>query len=221
MYRTGLDARGFARQGTTIAPQQLWLDCLANIEAVGAFCVRRRAWDRVKRLAVHGPHPGEMEYYGNWHRHALTEAARRGLLQVRKADNDRALSVIELAAEAVARVGALHPDFQPGSDQITTSLCQYDSLAGLFGMDAAGQADGAHYYPNAAKYEERRTWPILDEVVSNPALRELFDADDTQLAEIMRTWVEGASKESAWGWHFGGVGPAVTFLAKHGPPPNP
>lgn len=212
VYRSGLDTHGHARSDLLIPPQQLWLDCLVRIEAVGALCVRLRDWTRAKRLAMHGPQAGEMEYYGNWHRHALTEAARRNLLQVSEPGQARQLSVLMMASELVATLEPLHPDVAAGSDSLLDSLAQYDVLAGLFGMDAGGAADGKHYYPNAAKLEARRALPILEGVVKDSGLRSEFVANDAQLASYLKAFIEQASRESAWGWHVPSESAVLGFI---------
>ena len=83
----------------------------------------------MKTLTLQRGSGQDFDYYANWLRHALTQAARAGLLQTRQGDRQIELSLLMLAAEHAERLPALRPDVPVGDDSIVSSLTQFDLLA--------------------------------------------------------------------------------------------
>jgi hypothetical protein len=135
IYRSG-DLDGDPRPDATHNRALVWREIGARILAVGGYAVRREAWWAVRPLSLHPV--GKSYVYRSWLRHAVTWAAREGLLQEngkvkigagfisygrRVADEVRAVRRDALWISTGAT--ALSP---PLDDIILNSICQFDFL---------------------------------------------------------------------------------------------
>src|SRR5262249_35897330 len=147
---------------------RVFLAVLQQVYALGALAVRLKRWEVVRRLTL--LHPDSVgSYWTNWLRHGLTMASRaQHFTQTRKDGSVVELSLITLAAQAVERAAALHPDTDD-SETILTSLAQFDFLSNLAAVDGAGSTDSKVFYTSWARFRQERIQPVADRLVDDPA----------------------------------------------------
>lgn len=168
---------------------QRWLVLLSAVEALGGKAVRERDWHAVRLLTLQKPQ-GTSDRYSSWMRHALTVAARAGLLPETRTDG----SVIELGrAFAVANPDLIR-DVADDEDRLLSSICQFDFLASVAIL---AHDQNASFYPSFARFYGRRTIPVVEELLSDDDLRgSIAPVDDLELAGILRIVDRVAQKES-------------------------
>jgi hypothetical protein len=219
VYNLGYDSRGVPRPIIdSISPPALWLEVVTRVFAVGALAVRQRDWAAVKTLTLQRGNGQDFDYYPNWLRHALTQAARAGLLQTHQGDRQIELSLLTLAAKHVERLPPLRPDVPVGDDSIVSSLTQFDLLAIFTAIADARSLDTRSWYTNFARYDWSRSEPALIALISDQEMRnQLFPRTDDELATAIREVSQQASNEgfrySGWrGWDSDRV---TAFLGEH------
>ncbi|MEV6929404.1 ATP-binding protein [Dactylosporangium sp. NPDC051485] len=148
--------------------------------AIGALAVRARNWAAVRHITDRQVRGVEFDYYKNWLRHGIVNAARAELLDDSNAD------IIGRAHNIIRNVAALHADIPTDAGEVLDSLCQFDALTGIvFLADPAGSGSPS-YAPNFARYNHHRTEPIFVELVTSPAMRkDLADGNDARIARAM------------------------------------
>lgn len=229
VYEQGFDANGVSLLSVApprIPAQQLWLAVIERVLALGALAVRRRDWVAVRDLALQAPrgddHPnGRIEgYYGNWLRHALTQASRANLLYETHQGRQVAVSLLGRSLAHATRLDCLRPDLAADDDRLLSSLCQFDLLACVAGISQGKSAGSAFFYPNFARYFVHRSEPAVRTLLHDASARAaLFPDDDQDLADVLRVLDEQAQQE---GWKFSGwmgfEDPAIVrFLEEHPP----
>ncbi len=229
VYEQGFDANGVPLLSVApprIPAQQLWLAVIERVLAVGALAVRRRDWTAVRDLALQAPrgedHPnGRIEgHYGNWLRHALTQAARANLLSETHQGRQVTVSLLGRALAHVSRLDCLRPDLAAEDDRLLSSICQFDLLACVAGISQGKRVGSAFFYPNFARYFARRSEPAVRALLDDPSARAaLFPDDDQDLADVLRALDEQAQREgfAFSGWTGFEDPRIVRFLEEHPP----
>jgi hypothetical protein len=210
---------------TQLSPQEkgprLWLLVISPIYALGGLAARRQDWSAIKTLTLQHP-PGMDDYYPNWLRHALTMAARARHLEEQQGEQRVQISLLSLARVQVERLECLRSDgLASDSDEILTSLTQFDILSNLTAIAAANSVDSSVFFPNWARFYSHRVVPIVERLLSDPEMRNiLFPLDDDDLAIALNAMSRTAREEGGryngfWGWGRTGVG---EWLAARPPP---
>lgn len=202
-----------------LAPR-VWLIVIQRVFALGALAVRRRDWRAVRALAV--KHPDKIGTYDpNWLRHAVTMLSRAQHLSENRGNQNVRLSLLSLARSVVGRLECLRPDLAEDDDAVLTSLAQFDVLAGLAEIDAAGSIEGRVFYPNFARFRQDRVQPTVERLLTDQELRGvIFTRSDDELAVALadigrKARNEGAIYDGFRGWS--GT-PVEEFIARHRPP---
>jgi hypothetical protein len=200
IYELGFDRSGY-RDGTlAVQPERLWLAVMERVMAVGALAVRQHQWWAIRALAMQLPQADGVASYNSWVRHAVTEAARRGVPPNGQRGQVE-VSLLYLAKDVIDSVSALHPDVAATDERILDSLCQLDllaALAALAAIDVAGRADSRYFYISFAWFDSARVQPILRRLLTDSQLREgVFAGDDATLAHALRALLRLASSEAA------------------------
>jgi hypothetical protein len=198
IYELGFDLSGYRNGTLAVQPEQLWLAVMERVMSLGALAVRQHQWWAVRALAMQLPEAEGAAFYNSWVRHAITEAARANLFQQHGQGGQVEVSLLYLAKEVVERVPALRSDVAVDDDRILDSLCQFDLLAAVAAIDAAGSTDSRYFYTSFARFDSARVQPILRRLLSDPQLREaVFAGDDATLAHALRELSRLASGEAA------------------------
>jgi hypothetical protein len=222
VYNLGFDGRGIVRNDLAIPPAKVWLDIDIWVMALGALLVRKGSWEEVRRLVLRRGSGEEFQNprysYNNWLRHALTMAARAGLLSREGVDS----SVISLALELLNEEDCLRPDLPPDEERLLDSLCQFDLLACVVAMDDAESTDGRYFYPNFSRFYSQRSTPVAQRLLEDPNMRaSLFRGNDENLAIVLNELDRRALSEgmSLRGWH-GFPDSVEQFIREHLPAPE-
>jgi hypothetical protein len=207
-----------------IAPDEVgprvWLAIIEHVFAVGALAVRREDWRSIRTLTLQLPRPWvEDGYEANWLRHALTMASRAQQFDREEGQN---VSLLSLARNVAARLDCLRPDgLQPESDELLTSLAQFDLLADVVAVTAAGSAVSRVFYPNFARYRQHRVQSAANLLVADGDMRQalLGVQDDEALAGALAAIGDQAQRE---GWRYDGFDgwertPVQDFINQHAP----
>jgi hypothetical protein len=207
VYQSNFTASGHRRHDTAVAPTVVWLETLTRVYALGGLLVRLERWSWIRDLVLTGPIVGEMEWYGNWIRHALTEAAREERFRDTTQEPPRDVPLIPRAVEVAGRLSALRPDQYIDSPAATAvirdSVFKFDALVALVAMQAGGAPDGRYFYTNFIHGGDPSTIrPFLHSLVGDAAMREALGlTDEADLADGVRAVLEMASKQreaNAW-----------------------
>lgn len=227
VYEQGFDGNGMPLLSVTpprIPSQRLWVAVVERVLAVGALAVRQRDWAAVRDLALQAPrgedHPnGRIEgHYGNWLRHALTQAARANLLYEDHQGQQVAVSLLGRALAHASRLDSLRPDLLTDDDRLLSSICQFDLLACVAGISQGRRVGSAFFYPNFARYFARRSEPAVRVLLDDPSARAaLFPDGDQELADVLRALDEQAQREGfAFSGWMGFEDPRIVrFLDQH------
>jgi hypothetical protein len=229
VYEQGFDGNGVPLLSVTplrIAAQRLWVAVVERVMAVRALAVRRRDWAAVRDLALQAPrgehHPnGRIEgYYGNWLRHALTHAARANLLDEDDQGRKVQVSLLGRALANASQLDCLRPDLLADDDRLLSSICQFDLLACVSGINQGRRVGSAFFYPNFARYFAHRSEPAVRTLLDDPSARAaLFPDGDQELADVLRAVDEQAQREgfAFSGWTGFEDPTIVRFLQEHPP----
>lgn len=187
IYENGFDERGY--EILTKRSVDLWLEIVTRVHALGALAVRLEDWRSVALLAGQRPRGDQFGWYGSWLRHGLTMGARANLVED---DNN----VIARAANAVRRLSAVRPDIALESEDLLSSLCQFDVYGCLHVMGARRSIDSGNFYPTFARYSSWRSEPAFIKLIEDgEAKTAIFPEDSEWLAVCMRELVERAGIE--------------------------
>jgi len=211
VYHRGLDVNGYKRNDLTSPVPLLWRDVIAHVYALGGLLIRMGRWDWIPRLVLKGPIRGEIEWYGNWVRHGITEASRANqMIRTNVMGNVEQVAVIALAREVAASIPFLGDDLPEGDERILNSICQFDALAALVAMCNSSSTESQFFYTNSAYFQPERTTPVLDQLVSDAQMRAALDLEDLDfLAAAMLAYFKMAQSESPrlgrWWFRAGGI----------------
>jgi hypothetical protein len=211
VYRTGFE-RGVTRTTAgAVFPPQLWLAVIGRVEALGALAVRFERWDFVRQLADQPPHGRGSTWFRSWLRHASVEASRANILG---RESDRGLgNLIRIARNHINHLPVLRPDYpddsshdaasttQAGDDALLTSACQFDALWCIVVQANSDKPDRtSDFFTDFAYYDEHRTLPIIDQLVTDTGFREalLPNTDDQTLASTLTSVLHMANTRESW-----------------------
>ncbi len=185
------------------AAAALWLATIERVLALGSLAVRREDWPAVRYLASQR-HPDMHRMYASWLRHALTMAARAGLLTQGQGTSEANLSLLSLARDTVRRLDCLRPDVEADDERVLTGLTQFDFLACLVAMANSGnRGPSGVFYPSFARFYASRTQPAAQRLLREPGMRKVLypDNDDRHLAQALHLIDQTAQHE---GFRFDG-----------------
>ncbi|MBA3261039.1 MAG: ATP-binding protein [Thermoleophilaceae bacterium] len=171
------------RRDLAVDPAELRLRVITRVWALGGLATRRGHWSTVRRLAEHAPPVHDANYWSNWLFHGLVWAARGNLLQ--DPQDARGKSPLVIAQEHTMRLRWLHPDVAPTSEQVLSSICQFDLLSNLVAIDSAiGNPDP--FLGHFGRWYARRTDPAVVTVIEDAEARaEIFPQGDDELREAL------------------------------------
>jgi hypothetical protein len=173
---------------------RVWLAVIERIYALGGFATRRGDWAAVKTLTVQLPQPlAAAGYERNWLRHSLTMASRAQHF----GPDDGMTSLLALARGDAARLAGLRLDgVAPDSEEVLTSIAQFDVLSNLVSIGDARSTDGRVYYPNFARLRQDRIQGIVDRLLEDETMRAaLFPGTDDELATALDAVGASAARE--------------------------
>lgn len=205
---------------------RVWLAIIERVMALGGLAVRQQNWDAVRTLAVQLPDVLIRDGYEvSWLRHAVTMASRAGHFEVEDdAGQPRSLSLIALARAVAVKLGCLRPDLADAdSEQLLTSIAQFDVLSNVVAVGDSGSISGRAFYTNFARLYQSRIQGVVERLLKDPLMRSiLFSGDDTHLAVALNAIGERASNE---GWRFDGFDgwgdtPVGAFIQENLPTPS-
>ncbi len=213
VYNLTFDAHGMDRRLPAPLPtNQLRLEVIERVMAVGAYAVRRRGWDAVRKLVLQrGSGRGFVDgFWTNWIRHAHTMAARAELFA--KVDDQGRRSEVGLLSfvlATAARLACVRPDLPSQNvaedDRLIDSVVRFDVLAMLTVLAFASGDRDFPYYPNFAGFYWHRFEPTLAELIDDEGMREaLHPGADDQLRADIKQMLQWAQQE---GRRFAGGGP--------------
>jgi Putative DNA-binding domain len=189
LYNLGYDSFGVPRYDLqAIRVADLWLELITRIYAVGALAVRKQDWSAVRVLTLQKGRGSDFDYYTNWLRHAVTEAARAGSFQAVEGERRVELSLLVMASEHVQRMSALRPDTTADDPEVLTSLTQFDLVSIFVAIEDAGDLNTRSWYANFARFDWSRSEPALVKVLEDPSVRTalLPRLSDEELATAIR-----------------------------------
>lgn len=201
------------------AAAALWLATIERVFALGSLGVRREDWPAVRYLASQR-HPHMHRMYASWLRHALTMAARVGLLTRGQGTSEADVSLLSLARETIRRLDCLRPDVEAEDDRVLTGLTQFDFLACLVAMaDSGNRGPSGVFYPSFARFYASRTQPAAQRLLREPEMRKVIypDDEDRHLAQALHVIDQAARQEGfrfdGWEGYTEDVG---RFVEEHG-----
>jgi hypothetical protein len=220
MPLAGIDPHRFAYASwipATEAGPRVWLQVVERVFALGALAVRRRGWAVIQRLTLQLP--DSVDYQTTWLRHALTMASRAHHLREQQNGQTVELSLLSLARGDVARLGCLRPDgLALDSDEVITSLAQFDVLSNITAVVAADDASGRVFYPSFARVRQHRVQPVVERLLTDDAMRTALGvANDASLASALTGIAEIALSEGQRYDGFSGWAqtPVGDFIIQH------
>lgn len=225
IYNLGFDARGMTRRDLAVDAPMLWLLIVERIIAIGAALVREGRWELAAHIVLQrgaGYEFTDKRFpYVTWIRHTTTEASRAGhyaqIIDGKTSD----VSLLWIVKELVDKNLCLREGLGYEDERLLDSVCQFDMLAMIVALGAAGTVDTHHYYPHFARFYEHRSLPMLDRLISQPKVREVLfpNRSEQELAEAIR-WINHAASQEGFrfaGWD-GQLSDTVRqFLEKHPP----
>ncbi len=107
-------------------------------------------------------------------------------------------------------------------DALLTSLAQFDILTNIVAVADSPELDfGKTFYPNFARLRQDRVQPLVDELLTNGAMRSALGAeDDARLASALRAIELVAHREGVRynGFRDWSHTPVADFIGVHLPP---
>lgn len=227
VYNVGFDERGMTRHNLAIDAPMLWLQIIQRVFLVGAALVREKRWALAAELVLQrgdGYEFKEKKYaYVTWIRHTTTEAARAGHYSQIVDGKNSDVSLLWMAKQVAERSSTLTEAAGPDDERRLDAICQFDMLAMIVALGAAGGADTHHYYPHFARFYEHRSLPILERIITHPDVREaLFpQRPDQDLARAIR-WINHAASQEGFrfaGWN-GSLNDTISGFLERNPVPT-
>jgi hypothetical protein len=221
IYNATFDVHGSHNPRLKIDAHDVRLAVITRAIACGALAVRERQWDVAHALATVPP-AADPGYWQNWLFHGEVDAARAGRLE--DAQFPRiGQSPLVFAQEHIVRMECLRPDVVAEDEQVVTSLCQFDILAGFAAVAGTSRRFDPPYLAQFARWFAERTDPVVVEMIEGGPMREtFFPGDDEELAGALRALAHNASQMAGLihGWHGYEDQRILDFLVKH-PEPQP
>ncbi|MGR0319889.1 AlbA family DNA-binding domain-containing protein [Agromyces sp. ZXT2-3] len=162
----------------------LWREILVRVIALGSLAIRVHDWGAVRSLALVPFEEVEGFGYPSWLRHGLVFAARANVLEGDGEDAEsRGGLILSRARQFSISTPQVAPDLKladgptsetepAGSDLVLDSACQFDILWCVLAAADDPADEHTTFYPNAAAFDRRRIDPILEQLSSQPALRD-------------------------------------------------
>lgn len=205
IYNLPIDNQGVYRKNQPISANLLWFMVVQRIAGIGAYAERLQKWEAVRLLVLQRGRGYEFEHNRNWYRHALTMAARADLLYIKQGESRITSSLLSFVQVQVERLACLRPDLYADDEELLDSICRFDVLACIVGIDDAGAPDSSAYYPSFAKYYQHRYSHSVVALLENRKMRDtLFHGSDVKLAEALSAINVTAEREGFASW--GGFG---------------
>lgn len=213
VYNLTFDAHGLDRQLRAPLPtNRLRLEVIERVMAVGAYAVRRRDWDAVRKLVLQRGSGRDFVdgFWTNWIRHAQTMASRSELFaQVDDQGRRTEVGLLSFVLATAARLTCLRPDLPSDTvaedDRLVDSAVRFDALAMLTVLALAPGNRDFPYYPNFAGFYWYRFEPTLAQLVDDQRMRAaLHPGTDDRLRADIKQMLQWAQQE---GRPFGGGGP--------------
>lgn len=159
-----------------------------RLHAIGGFAVRERRFDLVRDLVLQ-PIRVARRASPHWLKDMQRRAEGANLYSVVEGGRTRYVWVLSRGQEAIGRNPHLAPDALPDDECVMTSLCEFDLLAGLVAIDAAGSTEPAVLHGNFAGWYAERTDPIVVELLDaySDVRKVVFPGTDAELATALRT----------------------------------
>lgn len=220
---------GFGHRGSTyetVSREQLWLEVLTRVRALGGLALRLGRWGAMRDIVLHEAHDGGSRLWPTWLRYGDIHVSRAGLYREDQPGVlDGSRRPLRLAAQHISSQPALHLDGIVDEDELITALCQFDFLANVVGAWTAPTSAQDAVFPYYAAWEPERVRPIADRLVSDRRLRDavLPGVSDDDLAVLLRFVGTRAARlsEGLGSWMFWDgfeEGRTSAFIAQHLPP---
>lgn len=197
------------RRDLAVDPAELRLRTITRVWALGGLATRRRHWSTVRRLSEHVPPVHDADYWSNWLFHGLVWAARGNLLQ--DPQDVRGKSPLVMAQEHTMRLRWLHPDLPPDSEQVLSSICQFDLLSNLVAIDSAIGNNPDPFLGHFGRWYAQRSDPAVVTVIEDAEARAaIFPQGNDELRralEMIAANTEG--RGHGWGGWGGYADPRI------------
>ncbi len=221
IYTLPIGGDGLRRRDLAVDGAKLWFMVVQRLIGIGALAERLKHWEAIRFIVLQKGRGYDFEHYPNWYRHALTMAARADLLRIEQGGQRIGSSLLRFAQVQVERLSCLRPDLPVDDEELINSICRFDLLACLVGIDDAGTPHGSAYYPNFSKYHSYRSVPAVGALLEHRVMRDaLFHGSDVELAEALRELSRTAGNEGFGAWDGFDDRRVQQFLAHHEPPPG-
>ena len=182
VHKLPFDSQGNPKPDLRMDRILLHFEILQRITAIGAVAERLQRWHAIRALVLQRGHDSyTSDFYPNWYREDGIMAAR--------ADLQRAggSSLIGYAQGQIERLECLRFDLPAEDEALLSSVCRFDFLASIVGIDDAGEPTDRAFFPNFAGYRAGRVMPAAEMLLDNSNMRAtLFEGSDGQLAEALR-----------------------------------
>ena len=187
-----------------------WLEVLARLYVLGALAVRRKKWAQLRALTLRRYQVHDRYAYASWLRHAITSAARAGLLKTTKGEGDGALRgapVISRALQLATTTAELRPDLvddQGLQVRLLDSLCEFDILWCVLAQAATDRPDGMDFYPSSSELDQIHANGAFTLIASDAEARAaLFPGESDQQIGTAMLYVWARANRQSWehdGW---------------------
>lgn len=187
-----------------------WLEVLAHLYVLGALAVRRKKWAQLRALTLRRYSVHESYGYASWLRHAITSAARAGLLKTAKGeggDTLRGAPVISRALQLATTTAELRPDLvsDPGlQPRLLDSLCEFDIIWCIVAQTATDRPDGMDFYPSSSELDQVHANGAFVLIASDAEARSaLFPGQSDQQIGTAMLYVWARANRQSWehdGW---------------------
>jgi hypothetical protein len=178
-----VDQNGYAKQFPAQPEAPLVSKTVGALFALGGFVVRCEKWHLLEPLVAAPSDDPEKFFYATWIRHAAVQATRASL------------DPISLGAGVGVFRSPLLYDAAT-EDEVLTSICKFDLLAGLVAIGRSEHVRDA-YYPSFYRYRNYRVEPTMERLIYDARLRKaVFPFPDDRLAGALAFITEAAEREA-------------------------
>ena len=187
------------RQNGALSGEQLWVEILGRVRALGGLAVRLKRWDAMKLLILQEVHEDAHRLWPFWFRYGDTWANRSRLYQVDNNVLETSRQPLRLAAGHASRLSSLHPDGVVKENSLITAICRFDFLNNALSIwTPEGQRPAEAAYPYYAAWDGDRVRPIAGVLAFDTATRQtlLPGASDASVANLLQLLAERADRGS-------------------------